>query len=136
MPARLDFGMGGAGTGPAFASWPKVWAAKFPKVGPSCFEANNSLLQDDYRRRKRSLRDGFSCQRQHEGEGCAVAEFAAGMDGTAVRANNVLDDSQAQAGPTGFARTRVVDAIKAFEEARQVLAGDARAKVADVELEA
>ena len=52
----------------------------------------------------------------------------------AVALHHVLDDRQAQAGAAGVARAAAVDAVEALGQARQVLARDADAVVAHLEL--
>ena len=47
--------------------------------------------------------------------------------------HNVLGNGKAKAGASGFARAGFVDTIEAFEQARKVLRGDARAKILDEE---
>src|SRR5690606_14091390 len=51
-----------------------------------------------------------------------------------VPLGHVLDDRQAEARAPGFARTAAIDAVEAFGQARQVLGGDARPRVAHAEL--
>ena len=50
--------------------------------------------------------------------------------------HDVLGDGEAEAGASGFAGAGFVDAIEAFEEARQVLGGNAGAEIAHVEFDA
>src|SRR3974377_117929 len=65
-----------------------------------------------------------------------MAEFAGSVDGTAMGADDVLDDRQPKASPPGFPRAVFVYAVKALEESRQVLASDAWPKISDVKLHA
>jgi len=50
-----------------------------------------------------------------------------------VRLDDVLDDGQSEARAALLARTRLVGAVEALEDARNVLAGDARAVVLDLD---
>src|SRR4029079_3643918 len=67
-------------------------------------------------------------------ERAAVVQFAFGEDGAAVGKDDVLGDGEPEAGASAIARASFVDAIEAFEETTEVLGGDARAKIANVEL--
>ena len=62
-----------------------------------------------------------------------MAGLGLDLDLPAVALHHVLDDGQAQAGAAGLARSAGVDAVEALGQARQVLARDARAAVADLE---
>ena len=77
---------------------------------------------------------GDLLSRQCEIEGCAVIQFALGLDGSAVGANHVLHNGQAQSGAAGLAGAGFIDAVEALEEPRQVLAGNTLAEVAHEEL--
>ena len=65
-----------------------------------------------------------------------MVEFAFGADGAAVGEHDVLGDGEAEAGAAGFAGTRFVDAIEAFEKARQMFGGDAGAEILHIEFDA
>ena len=75
-------------------------------------------------------------RREHEAErrsnpppgSLSITELAA------VALHHVLDDGQAQPGAAGLARAAAVDAVEALGQARQVLARDAQAGVADRDL--
>src|SRR5579864_5108927 len=73
---------------------------------------------------------------KREEEGAAMVEFAISADGTAMSQHDVFGDGQTQAGAAGFAGAGFVDAIKAFEETRQVLGGDSRAEILHIEFDA
>lgn len=60
-----------------------------------------------------------------------MGEFAFGADGSAVGEHDVLGNGEAEAGASGFAGAGFIDAIETFEEARQVLGGNAGPEVAD-----
>ncbi len=62
-----------------------------------------------------------------------MGQFAFGADGAAVGQHDVLGDGEAEAGASGFAGAGFVDAIEAFEQAREVLGGDAGAEILDEE---
>ena len=47
--------------------------------------------------------------------------------------HDVLGDGESQAGASRFTGARFIDAVKAFEQAGEVLGGDAGAEIADVE---
>ncbi len=64
-----------------------------------------------------------------------MAEFAFGADGAAVGEHDVLGDGEAEAGAAGFAGAGFVDAVEAFEEARQMLGGDAGAEILHVKFD-
>src|ERR1700675_1232204 len=83
-------------------------------------------------RRRPSLRD---LSGECEEEGAAAGEFAFGADGAAVGQHDVFGDGEAQAGAAGFAGAGFVDAIEAFEQAGQVLGGDAGAEIFDIKLD-
>jgi hypothetical protein len=59
----------------------------------------------------------------------AVGEFAFGADGAAVGEHDVFGDGEAEAGASGFAGAGFIDAIEAFEQARQMFGGDAGAEI-------
>ena len=61
-----------------------------------------------------------------------MVEFAFGADGTTVGEHDVLGDGEAEAGAAGFAGAGFVDAVEAFEEARQMLGGNARAEILNI----
>src|SRR5690349_10151752 len=65
-----------------------------------------------------------------------MVEFAFGADGTSVGAHDVLGDGEAEAGASGFAGARFVDAIETLEEARQMFGRDSSTVVADIEFDA
>ena len=60
-----------------------------------------------------------------------MGELALGADGAAVGEHDVLGDGKAETGTSGFARAGFIDAIKAFEQAREMLRGDAGAEILD-----
>ena len=64
-----------------------------------------------------------------------MGEFAFGADGAAVGEHDVLGDGEAEAGASGFAGAGFVDAIEAFEQAREMLGGDAGAEILDEEFD-
>ena len=70
-----------------------------------------------------------------EQEGAAVVEFAFGADGAAVGEHDVFGDGEAEAGATGFAGAGFIDAIEAFEKARQMLGGDAGAEILHIKFD-
>ena len=86
--------------------------------------------------RGRGLCGALRCggERQREVEAGAVAKLAFSPDASAVSLHNVLDDGEAEAGAAGLARARLVDAIKALEDALEMLGGDAGAEVLNGEL--
>ena len=69
-------------------------------------------------------------RRKVDAEGAAPAEAAVDGDAAAVGLGDVLDDGEAEAGAAELAAARLVDAVEALEEPRQVLARDAAALVA------
>ena len=71
----------------------------------------------------------FLCGGQSKQKSAAVAEFAFGADGAAVGQHDVFGDSEAKSGAAGFAGAGFVDAVKAFEEAWQVLRGNTGAEI-------
>ena len=62
-----------------------------------------------------------------------MAEGGADVDGAVVEEGDVFDDGEAEAGAAVFAGAVLVDAVEAFEEAGEVLGGDAAAAVGDGE---
>ena len=66
-----------------------------------------------------------------DGEFGTFAQPAMDLDRSAHLLDGVLDDGQAEAGAAQGARARLIDAIKALEDARQVFGGNADAGVAD-----
>src|SRR4029077_12911232 len=60
-----------------------------------------------------------------------LADTAVDGDLAADRLDQVLDDREAQAGPPQLPAPRLVDAVEAFEDAGQVVAGDADPGVGD-----
>src|SRR6266404_7621726 len=72
---------------------------------------------------------------QSEEKGGAVAKIAFGADGAAVGQHDVLRDGEGEAGAAGFAGARFVDAIKTFEETRQMFGGDAGAEILHIEFD-
>ena len=69
--------------------------------------------------------------RQGDRKGRLYAGDGIDAHAPAVKAHDVLDDGKAQARSTQGAAPRLVDAIEALEESRQVLRGDANAKIHD-----
>ena len=65
-----------------------------------------------------------------------MIEFALGADGAAVSQHDVFGDGQSQAGAAGFAGAGLVYAVEALEQARQVLGGNARTEILNIELDA
>lgn len=63
-----------------------------------------------------------------------MVEFTFRVDRAAVGKHDVFGDSEAKSSTTGFARAGFVDAIKTFEQAGQMLGGNARAEILYVEL--
>ena len=72
------------------------------------------------RRRIRGTRFQYSSDKERKNERAAVAELAFGVNRSTVRAHDVLGDGEAKAGASGLTRAGFIDAIEAFEEARQV----------------
>jgi hypothetical protein len=70
-----------------------------------------------------------------EEEDGAVGQFAFGADGAAVGEHDVFGDGEAEAGASGFAGAGFVDAVEAFEEAREVFGGDAGSEVLNEEFD-
>ena len=64
-----------------------------------------------------------------------MVEFAFGADGAAVGERDVFGDGQSEAGAAGFTGTGFVDAVEAFEQARQVFGGDAGSEILNVEFD-
>src|SRR5262249_9943330 len=62
---------------------------------------------------------------QENGEHRAGAEGALDVEKSAVTVEDVLDDREPEPGPAHFARARGIDAVEAFGQPRQMLAGDA-----------
>ena len=81
-----------------------------------------------------SDRSGNRRQWEREMEGCALAQLALCPDAAAVGLDDVFDDGKTEAGAAGFARTRLVDAVEALEDALEVVGGDAGAEVLHGEL--
>ena len=77
-----------------------------------------------------SLRGGESKQ-----ESRTMREFAFGTNRSTVGEHDVFSDGEAEAGASGFARAGFVDAIEAFEQAREVLGSDAGAEILHEELD-
>src|SRR5690349_14866998 len=72
-------------------------------------------------------------ERQGEGEARAATEFALYGNLAAVRLYQMLDDGQAKPCAIRAPRARLVGAVQALEDARQILRGDADAGVFDVD---
>ena len=82
-----------------------------------------------------SLRPAFErlfAQREEELQAAAFA--VARRDGAAVHLYGIAYDAEAEARAACFARAAFADAVEAFEEARQVLLGNARARVVVAEI--
>ena len=62
-----------------------------------------------------------------------MGQFAFGADGAAVGEHDVLGDGETEASASGFAGAGFVDAVEAFEQAGEMLGGDAGAEVSDKE---
>ena len=74
--------------------------------------------------------------RQVDGEDGPAPRAVGGADAAAVQLDQVLDDGEAEAGAAGIALAagaRLVDAVEALEDARQVGVGNAAALVGDGE---
>src|SRR5690606_23314819 len=69
--------------------------------------------------------------RHGEAEGAALAGDALGPDAAAVQLDQRLGDAEAEASAADPARVRVVHAVEAVPDARQVLGRDADALVGD-----
>src|ERR1700751_6488266 len=65
---------------------------------------------------------------QSEKEGRAMVKFALCANRAQVRERDVFGNGEPQTGPSRFAGARLVDAVKALEEARQMLRADPRAE--------
>ena len=74
--------------------------------------------------------DSAAMLRQVKREGTAATHFAFNGNGTAVRLNYVLHDSQPQAGAAVLATARFIDAIEPLEHTWQVLRVNAAPVVA------
>src|SRR6185437_12151011 len=69
--------------------------------------------------------------RQVDGEDRAYAQLALDLERAAVMADNVLDDSKAEAGSAQLARARRIDAVETLGEPRQIVARNAGAGILD-----
>src|SRR5207249_11929614 len=67
-----------------------------------------------------------------ETERAALAGAAPHQHLAAVERDGVLHDREAESGPALLARARLVDAVEAFEDAREILRRDPRAGVLDL----
>src|SRR5580765_2274323 len=67
---------------------------------------------------------------QQKEEGGPVSHGALHADGAAVVEYDMFYDRQAQSGTAAFARTGLIDAVKAFKDPRQMFRSDAGAEVA------
>jgi hypothetical protein len=76
---------------------------------------------------------GLTASRQHDAEHRALADLAFHLEFATVARHDVLDDRQAEPGAAGLARATAVDAVEAFGQPWQMLAGDADAGVAHLE---
>jgi len=65
-----------------------------------------------------------------------VVEFALGADGSPMRQNDMLGNGESKSRSPRFARARLIDAVETFKETRQMLRGNAGAKVFDEEFDA
>ena len=72
--------------------------------------------------------------RQGEIKGRAVVQFALNLNRSSEGPDHVLGDGQTKSSASRFARTRFVDTVEAFKEARQVFTGNSSSEVANVEL--
>src|SRR3954464_15478106 len=63
----------------------------------------------------------------------AAPNRAAGPDAPALHLNQPLDDRQAQPAAAGLAGARLVGAVEALEDLRQLIGWDARASGGDLE---
>src|SRR4051794_26075635 len=68
---------------------------------------------------------------QPDGKGRAFPEDAGDVEPAAMAVEDVLDDREAEAGPTQFARSGIVDAVETLGQAGQMLARDAVAVIGD-----
>ena len=66
---------------------------------------------------------------EREDEGGAGRRGAFGPDAAAVGFDQLLDDGQAEAGAAGGAGARIVDAVEAFEDEREMFGRDAGAAI-------
>jgi len=64
-----------------------------------------------------------------------MVELAFGTNCSSMGKHNVLGDGQSKSGAARFARAGFVNAIEAFEKARQMLGRNAGSEVLDVELD-
>src|SRR5829696_3071162 len=69
--------------------------------------------------------------REVDGEGGPLAQTALDGDPAAVVLGYVLDDGEPQSSPAGRLGARLVHAVEALEDARQLRLGDADAGVRD-----
>src|SRR5262249_15165632 len=67
---------------------------------------------------------------QFDREFASRPDLACDVSLAPVREREVFDDGQSESGAAGFARTRLVHAVKALEDAGQVFGWDARPRVA------
>jgi hypothetical protein len=74
-------------------------------------------------------------RRESEHKGRAVIEFTFGADGSVMGEDDVLGNCEAQACASGLPGARLVDAVKALEQSRQMFGGDAGTEIADIELD-
>src|ERR1700722_17971803 len=77
----------------------------------------------------------FSGGGEGEEEDGAMGQFAFGADGTAVGEHDVFGDGEAEAGASGFTGAGFIDAVKAFEQAREMFGSDAGAEILDEEFD-
>lgn len=73
----------------------------------------------------------FTDNGEGKGKGGSDTEFARDFDRSAMQLNNVLDDGQAQTSTTLLAAARWIGTVEPFEQAREVLLGNAGARIPD-----
>src|SRR3954464_10297812 len=76
---------------------------------------------------------GRSGRGEFQAEGAAFAGGGVDLDLAAVDLGDVFDDREAEAGAAHFAAAAAVDAVEAFEDAGEVVLGDADAVVGDLD---
>ena len=75
-------------------------------------------------------------QRKREQESGTVIELTLGANGATMGQDDMFGDCQPQSGSSRFARARFVHSVKAFEQSRQVLGGNARTEILYIEFNA
>ncbi len=72
---------------------------------------------------------------QNNRKTCAGAEGAADLDMSTMLFHHLLDDRQAQPGAARIGGARIRGAVEALEDVRDILFGDADARVRDVDVD-